>query len=218
MQRFCDFTLSLMIILVFLPFLFLIIIVLRITGEGEIFYIQDRVGLNGKNFGLYKFATMIKDSPNIGTGEITIKNDPRVLPFGKFLRKTKINELPQLFNILKGEMSIVGPRPMVPKTFMNYPEKSRQILNKVRPGLTGIGSIVFRDEEKYLNNVEDPTDFYLNNISPHKCNLEVWYVSRSNFWLYIKIISVTAWVVLFPGSKIVEVLFPDIPSLPSNLS
>jgi len=218
MQRFCDFTLSFMTILVFLPFLFLVIIVLRITGEGEIFYIQDRVGLNGKNFGLYKFATMIKDSPNIGTGEITIKNDPRVLPFGKFMRKTKINELPQLFNIIKGEMSIVGPRPMVPKTFMNYPEKSRQILNKVRPGLTGIGSIVFRDEEKYLDNVEDPRDFYMNNISPHKCNLEVWYVSRSNFWLYIKIITATAWVVFFPKSKIVESLFPDIPPLPGNLS
>ena len=86
-------------------------IVLRLTGEGEVFFLQERVGKDGKPFKLYKFATMLKNSPNMGTGTVTLKHDPRVLPVGRFLRKTKINELPQLLNILIGDMSVVGPRP-----------------------------------------------------------------------------------------------------------
>ena len=93
-------------------------------------------------------------------GEITVKDDPRVLPIGKFLRKSKINELPQLWNIFVGDMSIVGPRPMVPNTFLKYPQSSQSIINSLRPGLTGIGSIVFRDEEKLLENRKNEREFY----------------------------------------------------------
>ena len=108
MQRMLDIFFSGLAIFCLSPLLLPIACILRITGEGEVFFIQNRVGRKSDQFGLIKFATMLKDSPNIGTGEITINNDPRVLPLGKFLRKSKINELPQLWNILVGDMSVVG--------------------------------------------------------------------------------------------------------------
>ncbi len=217
MQRLLDIVFSGIAILVLSPLLTPIACLLRITGEGEVFYKQTRVGKNGSSFGLIKFATMLKDSPNIGSGEITIKNDPRVLPLGKFLRKSKINELPQLWNIFIGDMSIVGPRPMVPDTYARYPIEAQKSLNTVRPGLTGIGSIVFRDEERLLDGREDPVSFYNENITPHKSELELWFVENTTLWLYIKIIFVTAWVVVFPSSTIVEKVFDGIPSLPDSL-
>jgi lipopolysaccharide/colanic/teichoic acid biosynthesis glycosyltransferase len=217
MQRFLDFFLSGIAIIIFIPILIPIAFVLRFTGEGEVFYKQIRVGKNGRSFGLFKFATMLKDSPNIGSGEITIKNDPRVLPLGKFLRKSKINELPQLLNIFIGNMSIVGPRPMVPNNFAFYPKEAQNILNTVRPGLTGIGSIIFRDEEKMLNGHENPIIFYNENIAPHKCDLEIWYVENYTLWLYFKIIFVTAWVVLNPSTNIASKAFVEIPKLPESL-
>jgi lipopolysaccharide/colanic/teichoic acid biosynthesis glycosyltransferase len=160
---------------------------------------------------------MLKDSPKLGAGEITIKNDPRVLPFGKFLRKTKINELPQLWNILIGDMSVVGPRPMVPGTFNNYSLEAQGALNTVRPGLTGIGSIVFRDEEQLLDMRDDPIRFYSEHIAPHKSALEVWFVQNNSLWVYVKVIFVTAWVVLFSRSKLAEIAFSGIPKLPDTL-
>ena len=217
MQRLLDIILSI-IALSFLSFVFIpIIIILKFTGEGEVFYIQERSGKNGQPFGLLKFATMIKDSPNIGAGDITIKNDPRVLPFGKFLRKSKLNELPQLWNILLGDMSIVGPRPMVIKTYLNYAEDVRNELNKVRPGLTGIGSIIFRDEERFLDDRDDPMEFYKDCIIPYKSELELWFVKNNTLWLYIKIIFVTAWVVVFPSSTIADKAFVGVPKLPDSL-
>ena len=200
-----------------MPLFFPIVVILKLTGEGEIFYIQKRIGLGGIEFGLLKFATMMKDSPNIGSGDITIQNDPRVLPFGKFLRKSKLNELPQLLNIIKGDMSIVGPRPMVPNTYANYSESDRNMLNTVRPGLTGVGSIIFRDEERYLQNSEHPMKFYKEHIIPYKSDLEVWFITNNSLLLYIKIILVTAWVVLFPGSNIVNSTFSKLPEKPKSL-
>ena len=137
-------------------------IILRLTAEGEIFYMQERYGINNTKFKIIKFATMLKNSMEMGTGSITLKNDPRVTNLGSFLRKTKINELPQIFNILKGDISFVGPRPLVKKTFMGYNKEIRCKIYKTKPGLTGIGSIVFRDEESIISNVinEDPHKFY----------------------------------------------------------
>ena len=217
MSRFLDFVLSFLALLVLVPLLLPIIVILRLTGEGEVFYIQERAGRGGKTFGVYKFATMLKNSPSIGSGEITIKNDPRVLPFGKFLRKTKINELPQILNILIGDMSIVGPRPMVPNTYVHYSADSRRKLNMIRPGLTGIGSIIFRDEESYLVNRNEPMEFYRDQIIPYKSDLELWFIENYTLWLYLKIIFVTAWVVFFPSSRIVDKAFIGIPRLPENL-
>lgn len=217
MQRILDLLLSLLGILFLSPLLLPIACILKVTGEGEIFYIQGRIGKNGTSFGLFKFATMLKNSPKIGNGEITVKNDPRVLPFGKFLRKSKINELPQLWNIFIGDMSLVGPRPMVPNTYATYSKTAQETLNTVRPGLTGIGSIVFRDEERLLDGRDNPQDFYNENITPYKSELEIWFVKNNSLSLYCKAILVTAWVVIFPASKINEKVFHGIPKLPEIL-
>lgn len=217
MQRFIDLLLSLISIILLSPLLLPIIFILKLTGEGEIFYTQKRVGRYGNEFGLLKFATMLKDSPNIGAGEITIHDDPRVLPIGKILRKTKLNELPQLFNIIKGDMSIVGPRPMVPNTYAKYPEEAQITLNTIRPGLTGIGSIFFRDEEQFLISKDDPMAFYEEYIIPYKSSLEVWYVKNNSIILYIQLILVTAWVVIFSKSKIAQKTFNEIPKRPNEL-
>jgi lipopolysaccharide/colanic/teichoic acid biosynthesis glycosyltransferase len=216
-KRSLDVVLSFLALAVLAPFLIPVVVILRFTGEGEVFYIQERVGRGGNSFGLYKFATMLKNSPNIGAGEITVRGDPRVLPFGQFLRKTKLNELPQLWNIFIGDMSVVGPRPMVLNTYAHYPEEARQKLNTIRPGLTGIGSIVFRDEERYLADRDEPMEFYREHIIPYKSDLELWFVKNNTLWLYIKIIFVTAWVVVFPSSTIVDKAFDGIPSLPDSL-
>lgn len=216
MQRFFDVLFSSLALILLSPLLIPIALLLRFTGEGEIFYVQKRVGRYGKDFGLLKFATMLKDSPNIGNGDITIKNDPRVLPMGKFLRKTKVNELPQLINIFKGDMSIVGPRPLIPKTFEQYGEDGK-LISQVRPGLTGVGSIIFRDEERFLASQSDPVSFYFEVISPHKAQLELWYLQNQSVWLYFAIIFMTAWVVLFPNSKLHDSLLAGIPTMPESL-
>ena len=215
--RFFDILFSLLALLFLLPLFIPIVLILRLTGENEIFYRQERVGRHGTSFALLKFATMLKKSPSIGAGEITIKNDPRVLPFGRFLRKTKINELPQLFNILLGHISVVGPRPMVPNTFSKYSLEAQSELKKVRPGLTGIGSIIFRDEEKFLEGKADPRKYYDDHIIPYKNKLELWYVKNNSITTYFKIIFVTAWVILFPNSKIVYWFLSEVPRKPSSL-
>ena len=217
MQRFFDIFLSFIALVVLTPLLLPVMIILRFTGEGEIFYIQQRKGRGGHEFGLVKFATMLKNSPNIGSGEITVRNDPRILPFGKLLRKSKLNELPQLWNILIGDMSVVGPRPMILNTYANYPDSARNKLNTVRPGLSGVGSIIFRDEEKYLAGREDPMLFYREHIIPYKSDLEVWFVENNSLWLYIKVIAVTAWVVIFSQSNIADTAFKGLPVKPESL-
>ena len=215
--RFFDIFFSFLAIFFLLPLFAPIVLILRFTGEREIFYRQVRVGRHGTPFALLKFATMLKNSPSIGAGEITIKNDPRVLPFGRFLRKTKINELPQLINILLGQISIVGPRPMVPGTFNKYSLEARSELNKVKPGLTGMGSIIFRDEEKFLEGKKNPKKFYDECIIPYKNKIELWYIKNQSIITYFKIIFVTAWVIIFSKSRIIEKFFSDIPVLPPSL-
>jgi lipopolysaccharide/colanic/teichoic acid biosynthesis glycosyltransferase len=215
--RFFDILFSLLALFFLLPLFVPIVIILRFTGEKEIFYRQERVGQFGSTFNLLKFATMLKNSPTIGAGEITLKNDPRVLPFGRFLRKSKINELPQLINILLGQISIVGPRPMVPGTFNKYSLEARSELNKVKPGLTGMGSIIFRDEEKFLEGKKNPKKFYDECIIPYKNKIELWYIKNQSIITYFKIIFVTAWVIIFSKSRIIEKFFSDIPVLPHSL-
>ena len=155
MTRFFDVLFSTCAIVVLVPFMIPIMIALKLTGEHYVFYEQTRIGKGGKEFQLLKFATMLKDSPNLPGGMYTMKDDPRILPMGKFLRKTKINELPQLINILKGDMSIIGYRPTVKKQYEDYPEEARKKLSTSLPGLSGIGSIVFRNEEEILQEASD---------------------------------------------------------------
>ena len=149
----------------------------------------------------------------MGTGSITLQNDPRVTKIGSFLRKTKINELPQIINILKGDISLVGPRPLVTKTFEAYTEDVQAKIYNVKPGLTGIGSIIFRDEESIISAVkdEDPHQFYKRVIAPYKGDLELWYQNNNSFVLDLKLIFMTAWVILFPNSRLYEKWFKDLP-------
>ncbi len=203
MKRCFDILSSLLAVILFLPIGIPIAVILKFTGEGYVFYRQQRVGKNGVMFDLLKFATMLKDSPNMVGAYITTKNDPRVLPVGRFLRKTKLNEVPQLLNILFGDMSVVGPRPQVQKHFDMYPKDIKEQLLNIKPGLTGIGSIIFRDEESLMEQSKmSKEDFYRQHIAPRKAELELWYVKNQSFILDMKLILLTAWVVLFPLSTL----------------
>lgn len=216
MQRLLDIIFSALALVVLSPLLLPITLVLRFTGEREVFYTQTRIGRGGEPFGILKFATMLRNSPNIGAGEITLVDDPRILPFGRFLRKTKLNELPQLLNILRGDLSLVGPRPMVPNTFAEYPADAREDIESVLPGLTGVGSIIFRDEERFLAGRDNPHAFYREVIIPYKAALEQWYVRRRNLRTYLEVIGLTAWVVLFPNSQMPWRVWPSLPKLPEG--
>lgn len=217
-KRFFDITFSFFCILLLLPVFVPVMIILFFTGENEVFYKQKRIGLNNEEFEIFKFVTMIKNSPNLGSGIYTAKNDSRILPFGKFLRKTKINELPQIFNIFFGDMSFVGPRPLIKKTFNLYDANSQNIIGRIPPGLTGIGSVFFRDEESLLSKSKlDLEEFYSIHISPNKAKLECWYYENRSFTMDFKIIITTAWVVLFPKSKIHNSFFKDLPIININI-
>ena len=219
MTRFFDIFFSFIAIVVLLPFMIPIMIGLKLTGEHDIFYKQERIGKGGKPFGLLKFATMLRNSPNMEGGLYTAKNDPRMLPMGKFLRKTKINELPQLINIFVGQMSVIGYRPTVAKQYDGYPEVYKRKLKKSRPGLSGIGSIVFRDEEEILQNFDTPEEkdrFHDKVISPYKAELEAWYIDHKSLDMYFKLICMTVEAVLKPGYDGWKKL-PDIPAVPDGL-
>ena len=211
LKRFFDFILSLIALICLSWLLIPIAIILLLTGEHYVFYFQERIGLGGKPFKVWKFATMLKNSPNIGTGTITTRNDPRVLPFGQFLRMTKLNELPQLINILIGNMSVIGPRPMVKKGFDDYSEEVKRCISKVKPGLSGIGSVIFRDEEYYISLAKDPVKFSHEVIHPHKGNLEIWYYNNRSLYVDFMIIFLTCWVILFPKSNLTYKIFPSRP-------
>ena len=212
MKRLFDIISSGLVMLAFLPIGIVLAIILRFSGEGEIFYRQKRVGRYAKTFEVLKFATMLKDSPNLGTGTITKKDDPRVLPLGGFLRKTKLNEVPQLWNIFVGDMSVVGPRPLTKETRDYIPAEMLKELEAVQPGLSGIGSIVFRDEETLIHESgEDYHAFYSREIAPYKGEVELWYKQHKSFLLDMKIIFVTIWVVLFSNSKILNRAFSGLP-------
>ena len=214
MDRLIDIFLSVLSLILLSPILISVSIILLLTGERKIIFYQNRIGKNNENFKILKFATMLEDSPNMKLGTVTIKNDPRILPFGNFLRKTKINELPQLFNILKGDMSIVGPRPLTKENFGFYNQNVRKIITGVRPGLSGIGSIIFRGEENIIPKKKSK-EFYKNVISPYKGELEVWYVSNRNLIIYFKVIFVTLLIVMFPKYRSFSFFFRGIPH-PSN--
>jgi len=217
MQRFFDIIFSGIALVLLSPLLLPLMFILRVTGEGEIFFPQSRVGRGGKHFELYKFATMLKDSPNMGTGTVTVKNDPRVLPMGGFLRKTKINELPQLINIFNGDMSVIGPRPQTQRCFDAFPLLSQSEIIKVRPGLSGIGSIVFRNEEEMMHANNDPDKFYDEIVMPYKGKLEEWYVRNLSIGLYFQLILITIYVVLFTSGKTVWAVLKKLPDPPKSL-
>ena len=217
-KRIVDFIVALTALIILSPLIIPISIILKLTGEGEIFYLQDRIGYKNSTFSIWKFATMLKNSPNMGTADLTVRNDPRILPIGKFLRQTKINELPQLFNVLIGNMSFVGPRPLMPQGFYAYSEKYQSKVYKIKPGITGIGSIFFRDEELFVTKAQnqgiEPKQYYRDSILPYKGALEMWYQDNISFIVDFKILFLTAWSIIFPQSTLINKAFKDLPQRP----
>ena len=215
LKRTFDILASGIAILILSPLLMPVIIGLSLTGEGHVWYKQERLGYRNKPFLIWKFATMLKNSANMPGGYITVKKDPRLTPMGDFLRKSKINELPQLLNIFFGHMSVVGPRPVMKVSFEAYPDEVKEVIYNVKPGLTGIGSIIFRDEEELITDVKnkggDLWEFYKGEIYPFKGQLEIWYQNNKSFFVDIQLIFLTAWVIIIPDSKLYEKWFQDLP-------
>ena len=211
-KRFFDIVFSLVAIIILLPVFIPVIILLLLTGEHEVFYKQDRVGYKNKIFKILKFATMLKNSPNMGDGDITKRGDPRITAVGKLLRQSKLNELPQVFNIFLGDMSFVGPRPLMKVGFDRYSDEMKSKVYNAQPGLTGIGSIVFRDEELIITQSNlPPHECYRDIILPYKGALEVWYKQHQNFFTDFMILFLTAWYIVFPKSNMVYKVFPSLP-------
>lgn len=207
-----------------LPIFIPTIIILKLTGEGEIFYLQERMGLDNRIFRIYKFATMLKDSQYIGNKTLTLRNDPRVTKVGRILRATKINELPQILNVAKGDMALVGPRPLIETSFYKYTPEVQAVIYKNKPGITGIGSLVFRDEEKLVslykkvNPDGNPFYYYAEHIYPYKGKLELWYYSNLSFSTDIKILFLTFYSIVNSGNELVYKWFKDLPLKPESLT
>jgi lipopolysaccharide/colanic/teichoic acid biosynthesis glycosyltransferase len=211
-KRFFDIIFSLLALVLLSPVLIPIIIALLLTGEHEVFFRQDRVGYQNKIFKILKFATMLKNSPNMGHGDVTVRNDPRITVVGRILRQSKLNELPQLLNILTGEMSFVGPRPLMKAGYDRYSPELKEKVYRVKPGLTGIGSIVFRDEELIItHSALPPHECYAREILPFKGALEIWYQQHRNFFTDLSILFLTGWYIAFPKSNLVHKIFPTLP-------
>lgn len=211
-KRFFDIVFSLLAIIILLPIFIPIIILLLLTGEHEVFFRQDRVGYQNKIFRIWKFATMLKNSPNMGSGDVTTRKDPRVTKMGQFLRISKLNELPQVINILTGDMSFVGPRPLMKAGFDRYSDEMKSKVYRVKPGLTGIGSIVFRDEELIITKSSlPPHECYRQVILPYKGAVEVWYQQHVSFYTDFMILFLTAWAIVFSKSELVYKVFPTLP-------
>ena len=217
MERFLDIVFSGLALFLLSPLLVAVVIILKCSGEGEVLFMQERMGRHGALFKLFKFATMLKDSPNLSTGTVTMRGDPRVLPVGKFLRKTKINELPQLLNIFFGDMSVIGPRPLTVQTFGSYSNITQDIIKEVRPGLSGVGSIIFRGEEDLMHGATASVDFYDNVIAPYKGALEEWFVSNKGLYIYFVAIFITIWAIFFPKTKVAWKVFRGLPEPPKEL-
>lgn len=214
-KRIADLSLATLAFFILTPILIPIIIGLLLTGEGYVWYFQERIGFRNNKFVIWKFATMLKDSPNMKGGYLTTLKDPRLTLMGGFLRKSKINELPQLINILKGEMSFVGARPVMEISFKAYPSEIQEIIYNVKPGLTGLGSLIFRNEEALITTVKerglDPIKFYQNEIYPFKGDLEKYYQDNYGFLTDLKIFIGTILVVLTSNDEIPYLLFPNAP-------
>jgi lipopolysaccharide/colanic/teichoic acid biosynthesis glycosyltransferase len=148
-KRAIDILLALSILIILLPLIVVLILLLKFTGDGEVFYLQERVGYKNRRFLIWKFATMSRNAHKIGTGEFTVTNDPRLIPMGKFLRKSKLNELPQIFNILKGDMTLVGPRPFIPTAFQRYSKKFRKRFITLSQALQEL-DLLFLEMKNYL--------------------------------------------------------------------
>lgn len=193
LKRIFDVLASLIGVIILFPIILIVAIVIKVTSKGNVLFKQTRVTKDGKEFKIYKFRTMRENSE--GNKQITVGNDDRITSIGHILRKTKFDEIPQLFNVIKGEMSLVGPRPEVPKYVAMYNESEREIL-KVRAGITDYASIYFSNESELLGKAKDPEKFYVEKIMPYKIELNKKYIEEIGIFTDIKIIILTIFKIL----------------------
>ncbi|RDH83403.1 MAG: sugar transferase [endosymbiont of Escarpia spicata] len=194
-KRLFDLLLTLPGLLLLLPLMAVIALWVRLDSPGPVLFRQQRVGRGGVSFALLKFRSMRFDAEKLGP-KVTVGADPRITRSGQFLRKSKLDELPQLFNVVMGQMSLVGPRPEVPEYVAHYPAEIHDKVLSVPPGITDLASIEFRNENAMLEGVDDPVATYLNEIMPIKLDYYVSYVEQRSLWLDLKIIFRTFWVVV----------------------
>lgn len=194
-KRSFDFIVSLISLVLLIPFFFIIAIVIRLDSTGPVFFRQVRIGQYGIPFHIHKFRTMIVDAEIKGL-QVTVRKDPRITRVGNFLRQYKLDELPQLFDVFIGKMSLVGPRPEVPKYVVNYSPKIRDIVFSVKPGITDNASILYYSENDLLTMSNNPEKVYLEAILPKKLQSYVDYVKHQTFWGDIKIILKTLMILL----------------------
>lgn len=185
-KRIFDFVASFVGCIIISPIYIVIALLIKLDSKGPVFFKQKRVGQFGKEFEILKYRTMVVDAEKIGK-QITVGKDSRITKIGHILRKYKLDELPQLFNVLKGDMSLVGPRPEVPKYVELYNDKEREVLN-VKPGITDFASIEYRDENELLGTVENPEEYYIDVIMKHKLKLNLKYINNNNIFIDIGII------------------------------
>lgn len=186
MKRLFDVVVSGIGLFLISPLLLATAVAVRLTSQGPVLFRQERVGRAFRRFRILKFRTMVQDAPRLGR-QITCGNDVRITPLGRILRKSKIDELPQLLNVIRGDMSLVGPRPEVPKYVDMFHDDYETIL-KVRPGITDLASIEYIDEQSVLGNAQDPESEYIERVLPHKIGLAKQYVERQSFFLDLRII------------------------------
>jgi len=186
-KRLFDIMFSLFGLTIASPLLFLIAILVRVSSQGSVFFRGERVGKDGRNFRIYKFRSMIVGAEEKG-GPSTAADDPRLTKIGPFLKKFQLDELPQLINVLKGEMSLVGPRPEVPLYVDMMTEEEKKIILAIRPGMTDLASLLNFHEGDILKGSPDPEKTYMEKIRPEKIRFQIEYVKNRSFWLDIKII------------------------------
>jgi len=212
-KRIFDLFFSVILIVLLSPLFLGIMILLFFFNNGEIFYIQRRIGYAQETFGIIKFATMLKNSEFLPGGTITLRKDPRVTKIGKILRISKLNELPQLLNVFLGQMSFVGPRPLMKIGFNQYSADVRSFIYKSKPGITGISSVVFRDEEEWVTKSQiEPEKFYKELIFPYKGQLERWYFEKKSIGVDIMILILTMIKIILPHSYFEFMIFSSLPT------
>jgi lipopolysaccharide/colanic/teichoic acid biosynthesis glycosyltransferase len=193
-KRIFDLLISAFGLLLLLPFFIIIALFISLDSTGPVFYLQERVGQGGKLFKLFKFRTMRTGADKLTA--ITVGNrDPRITRLGYYLRKFKVDELPQLINVFLGSMSLVGPRPELKKFVDLYSPEQRRVI-EVKPGITDYASIEFRNENELLEGKSDPIDYYMREIMPVKLNLNLKYIETRSFWVDLKIIAQTIWLII----------------------
>jgi lipopolysaccharide/colanic/teichoic acid biosynthesis glycosyltransferase len=190
-KRIVDVSISLLLLLLFFPMILITAVAVRMTSPGQAFYKQPRVGLNGRIFHIFKFRTMRVGADKQGP-LVTSTDDSRTTDFGRFIRRSKLDEVPQLLNVLRGDMSLVGPRPQVPAFVELFEPNMRREVLSVLPGVTGITALCFRHEESMLANIEDRQTYYVEQLLPRKLEMDAWYVRNCGVQTDLFLLGATA--------------------------